>query len=54
VDQDGTKATISEAVVAGETFYRVRVGPYPDRPAAEAGARQIAARGYASVLVGER
>ena len=54
-DRDGsTDATISEAVVGGETFYRVRVGPYPDRGAAEAGARRLAARGYLAVVVADR
>ncbi len=54
VKDAGSNATISEAVMDGETFYRVRVGPYPDRPAAEVEARRLAARGYGSVIVSDR
>jgi peptidoglycan lytic transglycosylase len=54
VARTGSRASLSEAAVAGETFYRVRVGPYPDRPAAEAEARRLAARGYVSVVVIDR
>lgn len=51
VERSGDRPTVTEAVVAGETFYRVRVGPYPDRPAAEAAAERLAARGYRAVVV---
>jgi rare lipoprotein A len=52
-NRDGSEATVVETVVGGETFYRVRVGAYADRPAAERAAQRIAARGY-RVLVVER
>lgn len=54
VERDGSPASVSEGVVAGQTFYRVRIGPYPDRVAAETGAQRLAARGYFSVVVSER
>ena len=54
VERDGNRAPVSEAVVGGQTFYRVRIGPYPDRVAAEAGAQRLAARGYFSVVVSDR
>jgi peptidoglycan lytic transglycosylase len=53
-ERDGSAATVSETVVGGQTFYRVRIGPYPDRLAAEAGAKRLATRGYFSVVVSER
>jgi rare lipoprotein A len=54
IERDGSPATVSEAVVGGQTFYRVRIGPYADRVAAETGAKRLAARGYFSVVVSER
>ncbi len=51
VERDGVEAMISEAAVDRETFYRVRVGPYPNRPAALAVARRLAARGYRPVVM---
>ena len=54
IERDGSPATVSEAVLGGQTFYRVRIGPYPDRVAAETGAQRLAARGYFSVVVSER
>jgi rare lipoprotein A len=51
LDEAGSPAMISEALVGGAPLYRVRVGPFPDRSAADAAARRLAARGYASVLV---
>jgi cell division protein FtsN len=42
---------ISEVLVGGAPLYRVRIGPFPDRSTADAAARRLAARGYASVLV---
>jgi SPOR domain len=38
---------------AGETLYRVRVGSFPDRAAAEEARRELAARGYAGFLTRE-
>src|SRR6266545_7116555 len=49
--RDGSEATILETVVGGETFYRVRVGAYPDRAAAQRAAQQLAARGYRALVV---
>jgi peptidoglycan lytic transglycosylase len=54
IERDGSPATVSEAVVGDQTFYRVRIGPYPDRVAAETGAKRLAARGYFGVVVSER
>ena len=54
VERDGNPATVSEAVMGGQTFYRVRIGPYKDRVAAEAGAQRLAARGYFTVVVSDR
>ncbi len=54
VDRDGGQATVSEAVVRGETLYRVRMGPYPDQVAAQAAARRLATRGYLTVVVPDR
>ena len=51
VERDGSEAVIFEAVVDRETFYRVRVGPYPDRAAALAAAERLAGRGYRAVVV---
>jgi len=51
VDRDGGQATVSEAVVRGETLYRVRMGPYPDQVAAQAAARRLAGQGYLTVVV---
>jgi len=51
VERDGGGATVSAAPVGGEAYYRVQVGPYADRLAAEAGAQRLAARGYLAVLV---
>jgi rare lipoprotein A len=50
-NRDGSEATIVETVVGGETFYRVRVGAYPDRAAAQRAAQQLAARGYRALVV---
>jgi rare lipoprotein A len=51
---EGESATVSETVVAGEILYRVRVGPYPDREAAEHVAHRLAARGYLPVVMADR
>lgn len=51
VSRDGAEATIAETAVGGETFYRVRVGAYPDRAAAQAAAQRLAARGYRALVV---
>ncbi len=53
IAQAGEVATVSEADVGGETLYRVHVGSYDDRPAAQAAAQRLAARGY-PVLIIER
>jgi len=51
LDRDGVPATVSEASVGGETYYRVRVGDYPDRDAAREAARGLAERGRRPVIV---
>ncbi len=48
---DGDVATITEAEVGGETFFRVRVGAYPDRQTARAVAERLAGRGHRAVVV---
>lgn len=47
----GGDAVISEATVAGEVLYRVRMGPYPDRPRARAAAQDLAARGFPAIIL---
>ena len=54
VERDGSQAGVSEAVVRGETLYRVRLGPYPDQVAAQAVAKGLAGRGYLTVVVIDR
>ena len=44
-------AAVVEARAGDGTFYRVRVGPYPTRGAAQAGAERLAALGYRVVVV---
>ena len=48
---DGDVATITEAEVGGDTFFRVRLGPYPDRQTARAAAQRLAGRGHRAVVV---
>jgi len=40
--------------MGGQTVYRVRLGPYGDRVAAEKEAQRLAARGYFGVVVSDR
>jgi rare lipoprotein A len=49
--RDGDVATVTEAEVGGDTFFRVRLGPYPDRQTARAAANRLAGRGYRAVVV---
>jgi len=49
--RDGDVATVTEAEVAGDTFFRVRLGPYPDRQTARAAAQRLAGRGLRAVVV---
>jgi rare lipoprotein A len=51
VARGGEEATVGEIVLAGETYYRVRVGTYPDRGPAQAAARRLAEQGYPAVVV---
>jgi rare lipoprotein A len=51
LERDAGGATVTEVVVAGERYYRVRVGAYPDRDQARAAAMRLAARGYRPVVV---
>jgi peptidoglycan lytic transglycosylase len=46
-----TGATIAETSAGSETVYRVRVGAYPDRAQAGAAARELATRGYRTLVV---
>ena len=48
---EGDVATITEAEVWGDTFFRVRMGPYPDRQTARAAAQRLAGRGHRAVVV---
>ena len=48
---DGDVATITEAEVWGDTFFRVRMGPYPDLETARAAAQRLAGRGHRAVVV---
>jgi rare lipoprotein A len=47
----GEAATVSEVDAGGETLYRVRLGPYADRPAARVAAERLAARGYTTIVI---
>jgi rare lipoprotein A len=49
--RDGDVATVTEAEVGGDTFFRVRLGPYADRQTARASANRLAGRGYRAVVV---
>ncbi len=49
--REGDVATVTEAEVGGDTFFRVRLGPYPDRPTARAAAQRLAGRGHRAVVV---
>ena len=51
LSQDGDVATISEAEVEGDVFFRVRLGPFPDRQTARAAAQRLAGRGHRAVVV---
>jgi rare lipoprotein A len=54
LEREGSKPTISEWTVGDQRFYRVHLGPYPDRGAADSEAKRLAERGYFSVVVVER
>ena len=47
----GEAATVSEVDAGGERFFRVRLGPYADRPAARVAAERLAARGYTTIVI---
>lgn len=49
-DSVGGTAAVSESTVAGETLYRVRLGPYPDRSQAAAAAQSLATRGFPTLI----
>ncbi len=51
VASDGSLAYVLETVVGGEPLFRVRVGPFRDKPAAQAAADRLAARGYLAVVI---
>jgi len=50
-DTVGGAAAITEATVAGEVLYRVRIGPYADRAQARAAAQNLVARGFSAIIV---
>jgi rare lipoprotein A len=50
-DAVGGDAAISEATVAGETLYRVRVGAYLDRGQARTAAQALTSRGFPALIV---
>jgi rare lipoprotein A len=54
LEREGSKPTVSESTVGGQHFYRVRLGPYSDRGAADREAKRLAEHGYFSVVVVER
>jgi DedD protein len=47
----GYDATITEFQNSGRTMYRVRVGPLPSRPSAEAAASSLSAHGFVAQVV---
>jgi rare lipoprotein A len=49
--RDGDMAMVTEAEVGGDTFFRERLGPYPDRETARAAAQRLAGRGHQAVVV---
>jgi rare lipoprotein A len=49
--REGFEAAIAESDTSGDTYYRVRVGPYTDRRTAEESARRLANRGHRPVIV---
>jgi rare lipoprotein A len=51
LSRDGDVAMVTEAEVGGDTFFRVRLGPYPDRQTARATAQRLATRGHRAVVV---
>jgi cell division protein FtsN len=40
--------------VGGAELYRVRLGPWPDRAAAEAARRRVAALGFSDAIIAPR
>jgi len=51
LEREGVVAGVGEAAVAGEVYYRVRLGPFANRPAAEAAAGRLAAAGYPALVL---
>jgi rare lipoprotein A len=49
--RQGEAATVSEVDVGGEKLFRVRLGPYADRPAARVAAERLAAWGYTTIVI---
>jgi len=48
---EGFDAAIGASEISGETYYRVRVGPYADRYTAEQTAHRLANRGHRPIIV---
>jgi rare lipoprotein A len=49
-DAVGGPAAVTETTVAGETLYRVRVGPFPTRTQATTAAQALATRGFPALI----
>ena len=49
--REGFDAAIGESEISGDTYYRVRVGPYADRRTAEETAHRLANRGHRPIIV---
>jgi rare lipoprotein A len=51
LDREGVAAVVTEVGSPDDTYYRVRVGDYPDRSQAQEAARALAGRGRRAVIV---
>jgi rare lipoprotein A len=51
VERSGMAARVTETMVGDEVYYRVRLGPYAGRAAAEAAAGRLASAGYPVLVV---
>ena len=49
--RDGNAAAVAPAAIGGDTFFRVRLGPFADAPTARAAAVRLAARGYQAIVI---
>ena len=51
LSSEAAEAVIATAAVGSETYYRVQIGSFPDRPSAQQAARRLADRGYQALIV---